>query len=299
MITVLGSINIDFIARVYRLPEAGETVHGHSFSTAPGGKGANQAVAARRAGSKVRLAGAVGNDQFADIALDIVQSDGIDLSMVQRSGAHTGTAIINVADDGENTISVIPGANGDFGIEIVQQTFEHMSAGDTLMLQMEIPVAVTEAAMVEARQRGIATIFNTAPMSPEVAGLAAMADIVVANETEFELLIGQKIADPNERIDQLVRLHEQTGRTFVVTLGASGAVAIHKGEIVSVESLSIEPVDTVGAGDTFCGYLAAGLDQKLPFATALRLAAVAGSIACLNAGAQPSIPQRGIVDNAL
>ena len=290
MITVFGSINMDLIATTDRLPQPGETVSGSQFATAAGGKGANQALAARRAGSAVRMAGAVGEDGFAVPALALLDEAGVDLSGVARVAEPTGTALILVGGTGENMIAVVPGANGTVSRTDAQAAVAAMAPGDILMLQLEIPADAVEAALESARARGVMTIINTAPLTADAVRLARLADIVVANETEFALLLGREINDHQARVEALRQLHRETGQTIVVTLGADGVVAVRDGALTTAEGLEIVPVDTVGAGDTFCGYLAAGLDQGLSFADALRRAAVAGSLACLARGAQPSIP---------
>ncbi|MDM9647212.1 ribokinase [Rhizobium sp. S163] len=299
MITVFGSINMDLIATTQRLPKPGETVAGNGFSTAAGGKGANQALAARRAGRSVTMAGAVGHDGFSDEALALLKEAGTDLQSVKRADQPTGTAIILVGGDGENMIAVVPGANGTVTPQDADQAVGAMSKGDTLMLQLEIPVAAVEQALAAARAKGVTTVLNLAPLIADAARLGRLADIVIANETEFELLAGQENMTPEEREMALQRLNAETGQTLIVTLGADGVVAIRDGAMWRAKGLKIEPVDTVGAGDTFCGYLAASLDEGLDFAKALRRAAVAGSLACLKAGAQPSIPSRDDVANKL
>jgi ribokinase len=299
MITVFGSINMDLIATTAELPKPGETVPGSSFSTAAGGKGANQALAATRAGARVRMAGAVGSDAFAEPALALLKDAGTDLSPVLSASEPTGTALILVGDDGENMITVIPGANGTLTADEAVKAVDAMSPGDLLLLQLEIPAAAVEAALRAARDKGVTSVLSTAPYTADAARLAELADIVIANETEFADLAGCSSATAADRSDTLRRLHADREQTFVVTLGAEGVVAIRNREILSAPGLVIEPVDTVGAGDTFCGYLAAGLDQGLDFAQALRRAAVAGSLACLTRGAQPSIPFAKAVDQAL
>lgn len=299
MITVFGSINMDLIATTDRLPQPGETVPGSSFSTAAGGKGANQALAAARAGSSVRMVGAVGQDGFAEPALALLADAGTDLSAVRRVSDPTGTALILVGGDGENMIAVVPGANGTVTPADASAAVEAMQAGDILMLQMEVPADAVEQAFRAAQEKSALSIFNTAPLTDDAIRLAGLASIVVSNETEFELLIGAKGLNAEERIAAMQKLAGRTGQTLVVTLGADGVIAIHKGELVRSSGLRIEPVDTVGAGDTFCGYLAASLDQGLDFAAALRRAAVAGSLACLKAGAQPAIPLAAQVDASL
>lgn len=290
MITVFGSINMDLIATTARLPKPGETVAGQSFATAAGGKGANQALAAKRAGSAVRMAGAVGEDGFAEPALALLKDAGVVLDTVRPVTEPTGTAIILVGGDGENMIAVVPGANGAVSSNDAEQVIAQMTAGDILMMQMEIPASAVESAFNLAKPKGVTTLFNTAPLTDDAIRLATLADIIVSNETEFELLIGRSGLSADERIKAMQELAGKTGQTLVVTLGAEGVVAIHGGELLRASGLKITPVDTVGAGDTFCGYLAASLDQGLDFAAALRRAAVAGSLACLKAGAQPSIP---------
>lgn len=290
MITVFGSINMDLIATTARLPKPGETVAGTGFSTAAGGKGANQALAARRAGAKVRMVGAVGSDSFADAALALLDEAGTELADIARVSEPTGTALILVGGDGENMIAVVPGANGTLTEADATATVSAMQPGDILMLQLEIPAPAVHRALSDAATRQITSIINIAPLTPEAARLGRMADIVIANETEFERLAAQEGMGADEREGALKRLYGETGQTLIVTLGAEGVIAMHEGEIHHIKGLDIEPVDTVGAGDTFCGYFAAGLEQGLDFAAALRRAAVAGSLACLKAGAQPSIP---------
>lgn len=290
MITVFGSINMDLIATTERLPKPGETVAGNSFATAAGGKGANQALAARRAGRYVHMAGAVGKDAFAEGALELLDGAGTDLSLVNRVEGPTGTALILVGGDGENMIAVIPGANGKVSGDSAEAAVNAMNEGDILMLQLEVPVEAVERALAGARAKGITSILNLAPLIPDAPRLGRLADIVIANETEFERLAGQEDMSAGDREAALERLHAETGQTLIVTLGGDGVIAIRDGQIARAQGLVIEPVDTVGAGDTFCGYFAASLDEGLDFNSALRRAAVAGSLACLKPGAQPSIP---------
>lgn len=290
MITVFGSINMDLIATTDRLPKPGETVAGNGFATAAGGKGANQALAARRAGARVRMAGAVGTDGFAEPALALLAEAGTDLDAVKHVAGPTGTALILVGGDGENVIVVVPAANGTVAAVDATAAVAALTAGDILMLQLEIPGPSVETALVAAKTAGIQSILNLAPLTADAARLGRLADIVIANETEFELLAGQDGMSAIDREAALVRLHGETGQTLIVTLGGDGVIAIRDGVLSRAKGLVIEPVDTVGAGDTFCGYFAASLDAGLDFEAALRRAAVAGSLACLTAGAQPSIP---------
>lgn len=290
MITVFGSINMDLINTTKRLPKPGETVAGQSFSTAQGGKGANQALAARRAGSEVSMAGAVGSDTFSGSATALLADAGVDLSHLKKTDGPTGTATILVAGDGENIIVLNAAANAELTPEDAKAAVSRMSAGDILMLQLEVPAPAIQAALEAARGAGIKTVLNTAPLTEEAAALSRLADIVIANETEFERLVGADELGSEGRIAMLKTHHDETGQTMIITLGGEGAIAMHEGTFYRIDSLSIDPVDTVGAGDTYCGYLASGLDKGLSFEEAAHRAAVAGALACLKPGAQPSIP---------
>ena len=297
MIIVVGSINLDLIANVDRLPAPGETVRGSGFTTAPGGKGANQALAAARAGAKVRMVGAVGKDNFATEALALLRDGKIDLSGVGETFASTGTALIMVADDGENVIAVVPGANDSVVTGDLSKAF--MKKGDVVLLQQEIPLQTVDAALDAARAAGAVTVLNTAPFRAEAAALLGKADYVVANETEFDLYGEALSLSGRDRPARMRDYAGKTGRTIVVTLGGDGVLAATPADLLMVPALNITPVDTVGAGDTFCGYFAAGLSSGLPLDQALARAAAAGSLACLKPGAQPAIPLAKEVEAAL
>ena len=297
MIIVVGSINLDLIANVERLPRPGETVPGSAFTTAPGGKGANQALAACRAGAKVRMVGAVGQDAFAGEALALLDEAGVDLSTVKKVDTATGTALILVGGDGENMIAVVPGANGLVAEnDLAGDLF---ARGDHLLLQHEIPIETVAAALGAARKAGAVSILNTAPFQATAAPLLPRADYVVANETEFDLYADALGLEAGERQTRMRAFVARTGGVLIVTLGGEGVLAVTPDDDFQVPALPVTPVDTVGAGDTFCGYLAAGLDAGLGLADALRRAAAAGSLACLKPGAQPAIPLAAEVDAAL
>jgi ribokinase len=295
LITVLGSTNLDLIGTVSRIPKPGETVPGDKFSMAAGGKGANQALAARRAGAEVRMFAAAGSDNFADEALKLLRADGVDLSHVRTVEGPTGIAMIFVDMHGENVIAILPGANGTMSPADADAALEGLGIGSVLMLQQEIPQAATARALELAKARGVVSILNTAPFLPTTKAVAEQASIVIANETEFELLTGAGL----DRLDAAMADWAKTqNQTVIVTLGGDGARAATPGGSFSVPAFKVEPVDTVGAGDTFCGYLAAGLDRGLGLEEAMRRAAVAASLACLKPGAQPSVPVADEVERA-
>lgn len=294
MIIVFGSINLDLIGRVSRIPKPGETVPGDDFSTAPGGKGANQALAGRRAGATVRLVGAAGKDAMGDQALALLAAGGVDLSDVKRLDRQQGVAMIFVDVAGENVIGILPGANAELSVADAERTLAGLTNRDVLVVQQEIAPGSTTRALSMAREGGARCILNTAPFLPTTREAAKRADIVVANETEFALLAG------DGDLETLMRgwaMSEE--RTIIVTLGPDGARAATPDAWISVPALRVAPVDTVGAGDTFVGYLAAGLDAGLELEVAMKRAAAAASLACLKPGAQPSIPMADEVEKAL
>jgi ribokinase len=288
LITVIGSINLDLIATVGRLPQPGETVPGNGFRSAPGGKGANQALAVRRAGANVRMVGAVGRDAFAAEALALLKEGGVDLSLVAETDEPTGTALILVGGDGENMIAVVPGANGTVGPDALERlSFE---PGEHVLLQHEIPLETVAAAIEAIRAAGAVSILNTAPFRAEAARFVTEADYLVANETEFDLYAGELALAGASRQERMAAYVAKTGRTVIVTLGGDGVLTAGPHGALAVPAMKITPVDTVGAGDTFCGYLGDGLARGMSLEAALRRASVAGSLACLKPGAQPAIP---------
>ena len=296
MITVLGSTNLDLIGTVSRIPKPGETVPGDRFSMAAGGKGANQALAARRAGADVRMFAAAGSDAFADEALQLLRAEGVDLAHVRSVEGPTGIAMIFVDAEGENVIAILPGANGTMAPADADAALAGLGIGSVLMLQQEIPQAATERALELARAQGVVSILNTAPFLDTTRAVAEQASIVIANETEFELLTGAGLDRLDAAMSDWARAQNQT---VIVTLGAEGARAATPRGSFRVPARSVDPVDTVGAGDTFCGYLAAGLDHGLDLEAAMRRAAVAASLAVLKPGAQPAIPHAADVEQAL
>lgn len=293
MIVVIGSANIDLIGAVTRLPRPGETVPGSTFTTAPGGKGANQALAARRAGSAVKLVGAVGSDPFAGQAIELLDRDGVDLAALRHVEGPTGIAMILVDASGENVIAVLPGANASVSSADVDKALAGLAPSDIVVVQQEVPVDATRRALSIAREKNARSILNTAPFLETTAETAALADIVIANETEFARLSG------GGDLDVLMAGWSRThGQTVVVTLGGEGAIAVDGDTRVVVPAMKIVPVDTVGAGDTFVGYFAAALTAGLSLEPAVRRAVVASALACLKPGAQPAIPYASEVDAA-
>ena len=297
MITVFGSINLDLVTRVAKLPRPGETVYGSDIAQFPGGKGANQALAARRAGAEVRMAGAVGSDDFSTLALSELAAAGVDLSAVEARGETTGVAVITVDEAGENTIILSPGAN--LRSDAAQISMAALGPGDILMLQMEVTESETFAAAHAAKTAGARVILSLAPFVPLARQAFADISMLLVNETEAADLAGHyglKEAGHGETVRALAAT---LGLTVVATLGPAGAAASDGSELISVSSLEVEPVDTTGAGDTFAGVLAAGLDNGADLEPAMHRAAIAGALACTREGAQPSFPKAAEIDQAL
>ena len=287
MILVFGSINVDLVVPVGRLPRPGETVLGGDYLLLPGGKGANQALAARRAGAEVALAGAVGADRFAAIALDSLRAAGVDTSLVRVADRPTGLAAIMVAEAGENLIAVASGANSQ--ARAAQVPAQRLGAATLLVAQMEVLPEETATMIGRARAAGGRVLLNLAPALPVDPALLPEIDLLVANEGEAAALAPEPAV-----------LARRLRQGLVVTRGAEGAIAyLADGDRLAVPALPIAAIDTTGAGDTFVGVLAAALDQGLPLETGLRRAAAAAGLACLARGAQAAMPDDQAIDRAV
>lgn len=279
MIVVVGSVNSDLVVRVEHHPAPGETVLGSGHETMPGGKGANQAVAASRLGSDVAFVGRVGADEVGhSLAAELV-GEGIDAShLVVDQDAPSGLAIITVDDAGENSIVVSPGANGRVTTNDVDGASAVLIAATVTLLQLEIPLDAVTAA---ADASGGIVILNAAPALPLTDGLIRVTDVLVVNRGELQALTGSD--DP------------ASARTLpvpvtVVTLGPDGARIVRSESDEAVPAPQVSPVDTTGAGDTFCGALAAGLDQGKTLEASVRRAVVAGAVAVTAVGARTGMP---------
>ena len=296
MITVFGSINLDLISSVERLPRPGETVSGGAFGTAPCGKGANQALAARRAGAQVRMIGAIGQDPFADPALSLLRAGGVDLAQLRQVEGPTGVALILVDRNGENVIAVMPGANGAVDAAAAELSF---APGDVLLLQLEVPVPAMAVAASRAKKLGARVLLNFAPFRADALLLLPHVSHLIVNESECALIAEAAGLATAPIEEQAAGLAQAYGLTVIATLGKDGVVAVEQGRRLRAEALPVRAVDTVGAGDTFCGYLAAALSEGLALDAAMSLAAAAASLACTKSGAQPAIPLRAEVEGAL
>jgi ribokinase len=304
VILVFGSINVDIVMRVPRLPVAGETVLGGTYLVAPGGKGANQACAAARAAGAtvhVSMIGLVGDDAWADVALSEMRAAGVDLTGVGLGPGGTGCASILVDAAGHNAIAVASGANMAVRADAVPEAA--LGPDTTLLLQMEVPAAANWTLIRRARARGARIVLNIAP-APEPAGAVPgdcldAVDVLVMNEVEAAAVRGRP-GTPRELASELAARH---GLVCVITLGAAGAVAVAASGAFEgawqIGALAITPLDTTGAGDCFAGALAAALGTGQDLPRALRYASVAAGLSCLAPGAQPSLPGREAIEARL
>jgi ribokinase len=288
---VAGSINMDLVATAERHPAIGETVAGKDLLYFPGGKGANQAVAAAKLGAPTTLIGRLGKDAFGAQLRAFLGGQGVDLGPVQDcTDAHTGTAIITLAN-ADNTIVVVPGANGLVSAADVATTV--IAKGDVAVSQFEIPLPAICAFFQRARAAGATTILNPAPARAFDAGLLALVDILVLNESELGLLANRRLRDTDEIslfVDAARSLQASERQTICVTLGKRGAVALVDGEVLTVAGRFVKAVDTTGAGDCFVGALAARLALGASVRDAISYANIAASISVQRMGAAPSMP---------
>ena len=294
MITVFGSINLDLVVTVPRLPVKGETVIGPRHQTFPGGKGANQAVAARKAGADVQIIGAVGKDSFAELALIELVSAGVSLDRLRQLDDATGIALIGVEESGENQIIVASGANA-----LVEAAWldDCLGTSSTLLLQGELKPAEIARAIAMGQEAGARIIWNPAPVpSAEILNLARTVDVLVVNEGEA-IELAAALALPGEP-EAFVKTLAADGALVVVTLGSKGILAGRGEKRFRFAPPPVAVVDTTGAGDAFCGALASALDQGLETDQALREAVAAGSLACTIAGAQTSSPTQAAIKAA-
>jgi ribokinase len=286
-IAVVGSLNLDLVVRVARHPRPGETVLGGDVQRYPGGKGANQAVAAARLGQPVAMIGRVGEDDAGWMLRAVLDDDGVDTSRVlETAGVPSGTALITVDDAGENAIVVSPGANARVTPEDVREAEEVLAAASATLLQLEIPVdAVAEA----ARAAHGTVVLNPAPATTLPRDVLAAAGVIVPNRSELALLAGRDVvtADDAEAAASALGV-----RNVVVTLGGEGALVVQGGRATSVPAVPVRAVDTTGAGDSFCAALADALVRGAELVEAARWAVRVAAVTVTRPGAQTSLPRR-------
>ncbi len=276
-VIVLGSINMDLVVRVPELPRPGDTVLGDRLLTVPGGKGANQAVAAARLGAEVRMIGRVGGDAFGEELVKGLREDGVDTSAIAVDASEpSGVALIVVASGGENQITVAPGANGAIGAAEIARLRDGLTREDVVVMQLEIPIPAVHAAIGAAREAGARVILNAAPSGALAHREMPNVDLLIVNEGEAEQLGG-------------VGLLKSVG-ALVVTLGAAGSALYESNRVTQIEPHKVDAIDATAAGDAFVGAVAFALARGSSLVEAVRLGGAAGAAAATKVGARPSLP---------
>jgi len=290
-VVVIGSLNMDLVARAARLPLPGETVAGESFATVPGGKGANQAVAAARLGARTAMIGCVGDDAFGNRLRAGLEADAIDTSALRSVPAmSSGVALIVVDATGRNGIVVVPGANGELEPADVDAAEPVITAARIVVLQLEVPLATVLHAARRARALGKTVVLNPAPAQPLPPELLALVDFLVPNELEAASLTGLPVTTPADALVAARRLRDAGAATVLVTLGAHGVVTVGPSGERHDQAPRVEAVDTTGAGDTFIGGLCAALVARRTLTEAIAYGQAAAALCVTRPGAQPSIP---------
>jgi ribokinase len=296
-LVVVGSLNMDLVVRSPRHPEPGETIIGGEFRTIPGGKGANQAVAAARLGAQVEMVGRVGADGFGNDLLANLHAVGVDTTHVkQDSEASSGVALIVVDAKGQNTIVVASGANMGLTEEDVNAAASAFEGAAAILLQLESPLPVVACAASLARERGVHVILNPAPARLLDADMLALVDYLIPNESEATLLTGIKVRDSRSRKRAAGKLLKQGVGAVILTLGDRGALLVNGDGAIRVPAFRVKAVDTTAAGDAFVGAFGVALAEGQSPVEAMRFASAAAAISVTREGAQPSMPTRAEVE---
>ncbi|MBC3910559.1 ribokinase [Undibacterium umbellatum] len=292
-ITVVGSVNMDLVFRTPRMPAVGETLHGHEFCQIPGGKGANQAVAAARQGAQVSFIGAVGDDGFGSFSRDCLAAEGMELTHLARvAGVATGVAGILVDDSGSNSIVLAAGANATLTAAQVDAATAAIAGAQLLVCQLETPLATVTRAIEIARAQGVKVILNPAPAQDLTDALLAQVDYLILNETEASQLSGITVVDQDSAKAASEQILRRGTGTVLLTMGEHGALITESTGSQFIPAVKVDVVDTTAAGDTFVGAFAVGLANGLSVIDASREAQYTAALTVTKLGAQTSIPQR-------
>jgi ribokinase len=296
-ILVVGSLNADLVVRAPRFPQPGETISGDDLQVIPGGKGANQAVAAARLGSNVSMLGRVGRDNFGDFLLDNLRLNQVDSQFVQRDDASTGTAIIVVDSNGQNSIVLSAGANGKVSAADVENAsfLNH----DLLLLQLEIPIPTVLGAAQRAKENNLQVILNPAPAQKVSDELVGLADFIIPNESELSLLTNMDVKDISSAEQASRVLLERGAKNVIVTLGDKGALIVNRDQVTHVDTFEVHVVDTTAAGDAFIGGFSTALLQNVSLEESVRYGCACGALATSKFGAQPSLPGKEEVERLI
>jgi ribokinase len=299
-IAVIGSSNTDLIVRVPHLPAPGETILGGNLLRAPGGKGANQAVAARRLGADVAFIGCLGDDDFGDAAWANLAREGLRLDhLIRIPGATSGIALIALAESGENSIVVAPGANARLTPEHIDSAAVTIQSAQIVLAQLEVPLDAVARAFTLARAAGARTLLNAAPAQPLAKDLLALVDVLVCNESEAEVLRTIEVPELTSTEEIARAAHMAGPALIVITLGSEGCLVLTDGTVERVPAYTVPIVDTTAAGDAFIGALAVQLAQGATPVAAARYATAAAALCVGVLGAQPALPTQEAIAHFL
>lgn len=298
-IIIIGSLNMDLIVRTPRIPAPGETILGSTFSTAPGGKGANQAVAAAKLGGPVKLVGRLGADDFGKQLRSQLGAVGVDTQfVVQDLKAATGVALISVDDNGQNSIIVAPGANANVSRQDVDAARDAIRKARVVVAQLEIPLDTVTYALRLARDAGALTILNPAPAQTLARDILQNTDVLIPNETEAAQLTNLPVNSLATAAEAASALQQMGARRVLITLGEKGAVWLdEKAAPLAIAPFQVQATDTTASGDAFVGALATALAREQDWETSLRMASAAGALTATKLGAQPSLPTRAELED--
>lgn len=296
MITVVGSLNMDLVTAVEYTPSIGETILGNGLDRIPGGKGANQGVTIGKLGGQVNMIGKIGDDDYGKALLRSLKESGVNSEHVMTSKESTGLAFIMVNANGDNSIVVIPGANFDIDEEDIGKKEGVIKSSDVLVCQLESPLEVIEKALNIAKAEDTFTILNPAPGKVLPESILEKVDLLTPNESELEILTGQKITDEESILKACKILLDKGIKQLIVTLGEKGSLLVNESGHEKFEAMKVDAVDTTAAGDSFTGALAFGIDQGESIMEAIKLATQVAAISVTRKGAQSSLPNMAEVE---